>query len=74
MLGVTFMFMGSVLMVLALKHGVLSIAERRVAMGVSLWYAIVGFASVLYWGRNIPQGWFFLAVSGLVQLGLHLTP
>jgi len=74
MIAVTFGFMGSVLAVLGFKEGVLTVAERRVAAGISVWYAITGTASVLYWDRKTPQAWVFLVTAGIIQLGLYLTP
>jgi hypothetical protein len=65
---------GSVLTMLACKSGLLSREDRYIVAGISVWYTLTGIGCVKYWDRKKPQGWSFLAISGLIQLGLMLTP
>jgi hypothetical protein len=70
----SFVLMGSTLTLLAFKAGPLSKNERRIAIAVSLWYAITGIACVGYWDYTKPQSWVFLLTAVFIQLGLHWTP
>jgi hypothetical protein len=70
----SFAFFGSVLIILGCKSGLLSCEERWIVSGISLWYALCGIGSVKYWDRKMLQGWVFLAIFGMLQLGLMLTP
>jgi hypothetical protein len=65
---------GSVLAILAFKSGLLSREERWIVGGISIWYALTGIACIKYWDRKRAQGWVFLAICGMLQLGLWLTP
>jgi hypothetical protein len=70
----SFALLASLQVLLGLKTGLLSAAEAWIVTGMSIWYAVLGIASVAYWDRYQPQGWTFLVIAALLQLGLTLTP
>ena len=70
----SFACLGSVLTILGCKSDLLSREERWIVGGISVWYAFCGIGCIKYWDRKQPQGWLFLAICGIIQLGLMLTP
>src|SRR5256885_10338177 len=70
----SFACLGSVLTILGCKSGLLSREERWIVGGISVWYALTGVGCIKYWDRKEAQGWVFLAICGMLQLGLMLTP
>ena len=70
-LSLTFISISVTLMALGVKRGVLSNSETWMVFGISVWYAVTGIASIVYWNREKPQGWLFLINSVLLQFGLR---
>lgn len=70
----SFATLGSILTLLGCKSGLLSRDERWIVGGISVWYALTGVGCIKYWDRKRAQGWVFLAICGMLQLGLMLTP
>jgi hypothetical protein len=70
----SFALMGTVLTVLGYKRGLLSRAEKAIVGAITVWNVLAGIACLAYWDRRRPQGWMFLGISGLLQLGLKWTP
>ena len=70
----SFALMGTALTVLGYKRGLLSRAEKAIVRAITVWNVLAGIACLAYWDSRRPQGWAFLCISGLLQLGLKCTP
>jgi hypothetical protein len=70
----SFALMGTALTVLGYKRGLLSRAEKAIVRAITVWNVLAGIACLAYWDRTKMQGWMFLCISGMLQLGLKWTP
>ena len=70
----SFALQGIILMALAFKSGLLTREERIAVHAISGWNLGTGILCVGYWGRDKPQGWLFIGITTLLQIGLLLKP